>query len=312
MRVVFMGTPEFAVPSLEMLIKEDIEVIAAVTQPDRPVGRKRIITPPPVKMVAVEHNIPVYQPERVKDEEFVKVLTTLQPDIITVVAFGQILPSQVLKIPKIGCINVHASLLPKYRGAAPVQWAIINGEKTTGVTTMWMDEGLDTGDIFLQEAIDIKEDWTTLELFNELSVLGGRLLIQTLEQVKSGNLIRKPQDHSRASYAPLLKKETGMIDWQKGADVICNLIRGTYPWPCAYTMRNGKEIKIFKAKPYPSGKAPAPGTFRGLVKNEGFLVGTGTDDLLVMELQEAGGKRMRAIEYLAGHQIKEGDLFADI
>lgn len=234
MRVVFMGTPEFAVASLDILLKERIDIVAVVTQPDRPVGRKRIITPPPVKKLAIEHNIPVYQPAKVRDEEFIKKLLSLEPDLIVVVAFGQILSRQVLDIPKIGCINVHASLLPKYRGAAPVQWAIINGEKVTGVTTMWMDEGLDTGDIFLQESIEIKDDWTALELFSELSILGGKLLIDTLKHIKSGNIIRIAQDDTQATYAPMLKKEIGKIDWSKSANEICNLIRGTYPWPCAY------------------------------------------------------------------------------
>jgi len=311
MRVIFMGTPEFAVPTLERLINEKVDIVAVVTQPDRPVGRKRIVTPPPVKNLAVKYNIPVYQPDRVKDEAFIKVLASLRPDIIVVVAFGQILTPQVLAIPKIGCINVHASLLPKYRGAAPVQWAIINGEKITGVTTMWMDEGLDTGDIFLQEAIEIKEEWTSLDLFKELSILGGNLLVKTLEHIKTGNIIRKPQDNTKATYAPMLKKEMGRINWSKSAEEICNLIRGTYPWPCAYTVRMGKEIKIFKARPFFSGNAPAPGKFRGVIKNEGFLVGTGTIDLLVTELQEAGGKRMTATEYLIGHRLKEGDLFGD-
>ena len=312
MRVVFMGTPEFAATPLENMIKENIDVIAVVTQPDRPVGRKRIITPPPVKEVAMKYDIPVYQPEKVRNEDFIKVLDSLKPDLITVVAFGQILPRKVLEIPKIGCINVHASLLPKYRGAAPVQWAIINGEKVTGVTTMWMDEGLDTGDIFLQESIEIRDDWTSLDLFKELSVLGGQLLLTTLDYIKSGNIIRLPQDHEKATYAPMLKKEIGEIDWSKSAEDIFNLIRGTYPWPCAYTTCNGKVIKIFKARLYDSGKDPAPGKFRGLIKNEGFLVGTRTCDLLITELQEAGGKPMKATEYLAGHHFKEGDFFADI
>lgn len=311
MRVVFMGTPEFAATPLEMLIKENIDIIAVVTQPDRPVGRKRIITPPPVKALAMKYNIPVYQPEKVRDEDFIKALDSFKPDLIAVVAFGQILPRQVLEIPKIGCINVHASLLPKYRGAAPIQWAIINGEKVTGVTTMWMDEGLDTGDIFLQEPIEIREDWTALDLSKELSVLGGKLLLTTLEHIKSGKIIKKPQDNEKATYAPILKKEIGKIDWSKSAEEIVNLIRGTYPWPCAYTTRNGKAIKIFKARTFTSGKEPAPGKFRGLIKDEGFLVGTGTEDILVIELQEAGGKRMKATEYFIGHQFKEGDFFAD-
>lgn len=312
MKVIFMGTPEFAVVPLEMLIKENINVVAVVTQPDRPVGRKRVITPPPIKKLAIQYDIPVYQPEKVKDEHFIDTLIALEPDIITVVAFGQILPKKVLKIPKIGCINVHASLLPKYRGAAPIQWSIINGESVTGVTTMWMDEGLDTGDIFLQEQIAIKNDWTSEDLSRELSYLGGNLLLKTLSCIKSGNLIRKPQNHEESTYAPMLKKEDGKINWLKNTNEIYNLIRGTYPWPGSYTIRNGREIKIWKAKPYSAGIKSHPGRFMGLVKNEGFLVGTGDGSILILELQEAGKKRLKATEYLVGHDIKEGEFFADV
>lgn len=311
MKVVFMGTPEFAATPLEMLIKANIDIKAVVTQPDRPVGRKRIITPPPVKTLAMQYDIPVYQPEKVKEEHFINALASLKPDIIAVVAFGQILPRQVLELPKIGCINVHASLLPKYRGAAPIQWAVINGEEVAGVTTMWMDEGLDTGDIFLQEAIAIKEEWTSADLFRELSHFGGNLLLKTLNRIKSDNLIRKPQDHEKSTYAPMLKKQDGEINWLRSTRDIYNLIRGTYPWPTAHTIRNGCEIKIWKAKPHVNEKEPAPGKVRGLIKNEGFLVGTGDGSILVTELQEAGGKRMQATEYLAGHNIHEGDSFAD-
>ena len=311
MRVVFMGTPEFAAMPLKMLIKEKIDIRAVVTQPDRPVGRKRIITPPPIKTLALEYDIPVYQPKKVKEEHFINILASLKPDIITVVAFGQILPRRVLEIPKIGCINVHASLLPKYRGAAPIQWAIIKGEAVTGVTTMWMDESLDTGDMFLQELITIKEEWTSLDLFRELSHLGGDLLLKTLINIKSGKPIRKPQDHEKSTYAPMLKKQDGEINWLKNTQEIYNLIRGTYPWPGAYTIRNGCEIKIWKARPYLIGKEPVPGKVMGLIKNEGFLVGTGDGNILVTELQEAGGKRMKATEYLSGHNIHEGDSFAD-
>lgn len=311
MKIVFMGTPEFAATPLKMLIKEETDIRAVVTQPDRPVGRRRIITPPPVKTLALQYNIPVYQPEKVKEEKFINALDSIKPDIITVIAYGQILPKRVLEIPTIGCINVHASLLPKYRGAAPIQWSIINGEEMTGVTTMWMDEGLDTGDIFFQESIMIKEKWTTLDLFKELSYLGGKLLLNTIAHIKSGNLIRKPQDHEKATYAPMLKKEDGKIDWLESTKEIYNLIRGTYPWPGAFTVKDGIEIKIWQAKPYSIGEEPAPGKFKGLIKNEGFLVGTGDGDILVTELQEAGRKRMKATEYLAGHNMQEGDSFAD-
>jgi methionyl-tRNA formyltransferase len=312
MRVVFMGTPEFAATSLKMLIKEKTDLRAVVTQPDRPVGRKRVITPPPVKTLALQYDIPIYQPEKVKKQHFIDALASLEPDIITVVAFGQILPRRILEIPKIGCINVHASLLPKYRGAAPIQWAVIKGEKVTGVTTMWMDEGLDTGDMFLQKSINIRQEWTSLDLFNELSYLGGALLLETLDHIKSGKLVKNPQDHEKSTYAPMLKKEDGKIDWTKNTKEIHNLIRGTYPWPGAYTISNGSEIKIWKARPHSIGKEPAPGRFMGLIKNEGFLVGTGDGDILVTELQEAGRKRMKATEYLAGHNIHEGDFFVDV
>ncbi|MDD4568956.1 MAG: methionyl-tRNA formyltransferase [Tepidanaerobacteraceae bacterium] len=311
MKIVFMGTPKFATTSLEMLIKNNIDVRAVVTQPDRPVGRKRLVTPPPVKELALQYDIPVYQPESVKKEDFIKILTSLEPDVIIVVAFGQILPRQVLTTPKIGCINVHASLLPKYRGAAPIQWAIIKGEAVTGVTTMWMDEGLDTGDIFLQESIFINKEWTSHDLFIQLSNLGGDLLLKTLDHIKSGNLIRILQDDKKSTYSPMLKKEDGRIDWTKNAEEIHNLIRGTNPWPGAYTIRNGCKIKIWKAKLYSKSSEPKPGEFMGTIKNEGFLVGTGDGIILVNELQESGGKRMEATKYLMGHNIEEGDFFTD-
>lgn len=311
MKVVFMGTPEFAALPLEMLIKEKVNIQAVVTQPDRPVGRKRIITPPPVKKIALKHNIPVYQPENVKEKLFIDTLNSLQPDLITVVAFGQILPLEVLELPQKGCINVHASLLPKYRGAAPIQWAIINGEAETGVTTMWMDEGLDTGDIFLQKSIKIKQEWTTLELSKELSHLGGNLLLRTIEHIENNNLIRVSQQSLNSTYAPMLKKEDGKINWSKKTSEIYNLIRGTYPWPGAFTIREGKQIKIWKAKIYDVDQKPAPGKFIGEIKNKGFLVGTGDGILLISELQEAGRKRLKATEYLAGHSMEEGEYFAD-
>ncbi|MDN5312337.1 methionyl-tRNA formyltransferase [Thermoanaerobacteraceae bacterium SP2] len=310
MNVIFMGTPEFAVPSLKTLL-DTVNVQAVVTQPDRPVGRKRIITPPPVKKIAVENGLQVFQPEKVRDEQFIKVLSSFKPDLIVVAAFGQILPRQVLKVPSIGCINVHASLLPKYRGAAPIQWSIINGEHVTGITIMWMDEGLDTGDIFLQEQLEIKKEWTYEDLAREMSLLGGKVLKKSIEMIKSGNLIHVPQDPEKATYAPMLKKEHGRIDWNKSAVDIYNLIRGLYPWPGAYTLRNGQEIKIWEAEAIPQERKVSPGKFYGTVRGKGFLIGCTEGCLLVKELQEAGRKRMTAMEYMAGHPMSEGDNFAD-
>lgn len=312
MNVVFMGTPDFAVPSLKALIENGFSVSAVVTQPDRPVGRKRIITPPPVKPLALRHHIEVLQPERVREQGFIEKLALLKPDIIAVVAFGQILPEELLELPTMGCINVHASLLPKYRGAAPIQWALIQGEKTTGITTMWMDRGLDTGDIFLQESISIDSEWTGEDLFRELSTLGGKLLVKTLNEIKKGNIRRIPQGNEGVSYAPMLKKEDGFIDWNKGAEEIADLIRGLYPWPGTYTVRGRREVKIWKAKPYKDCPRGNPGTYVGKVEGKGFLVGTAEGCLLVEELQEVGKNRISATDYLLGHPMIEGDGFADV
>jgi methionyl-tRNA formyltransferase len=312
MNLVFMGTPNFAVPSLELLLNSGYNVAAVVTQPDRPVGRKRIITPPPIKQTAIKNSLKVFQPEKIRDDGFIKTLSLLKPDLIVVVAYGQILPRSILEVPSIGCINVHASLLPKYRGAAPIQWAIVMGEKVTGVTTMWMDEGLDTGDTFLQKEMAIKDDWTSEDLSQELSFLGAQLLIETLELIKSGKKIRRPQANADANYAPLLKKDDGLIDWRNTTESIYNHIRGFYPWPGAYTLREGREIKIWTARKYQSlTNIYAPGSFLGVVKDQGFLVTTGNGALLVEELQVSGKNRIKALEYLSGHTIKEGELFAD-
>ncbi|MCG0274672.1 MAG: methionyl-tRNA formyltransferase [Thermosediminibacteraceae bacterium] len=311
MDIVFMGTPDFALPSLDALVERGYNVLAVVTQPDRPKGRKRLLTPPPVKVAAEKYGIKVYQPEKVKEEIFVEELKALHPDIIVVVAYGQILPFSVLSIPSIGCINVHASLLPKYRGAAPIQWAIIKGEEKTGVTTMWMDEGMDTGDIFLQKEIAIDPQWTAVELSEVLSKLGSQLLLETLEKIKAGNLIRVPQNHAEATYAPVLKKEDARIDWRSKTKDIYNLIRGMQPWPGAFTVRKGVELKIWKAEIYSTGESKEPGKVIGIDKARGILVGTGDGILMITELQEAGKKRMTAAEYLRGHPLVEGELFAD-
>lgn len=311
MKIVFMGTPHFASPSLEALIEGGYEVLAVVTQPDRPKGRKRTPTPPPVKVKAEEYGIKVYQPEKVGEESFVKVLESLAPDLLVVVAYGQILPPSVLRIPSAGCINVHASLLPKYRGAAPIQWAIINGEEKTGVTTMWMDEGMDTGDIFLQKEVAIGTDWTAIELAEVLSRVGSELLLETLKRIEAGDTIRVPQNHAEATYAPILKREDGRIDWGDSARAIYNRIRGVQPWPGAFTFRKGVEIKIWKAEISDTGQRTEPGRVLGIDKERGILVGTGDGVLLITELQEAGKKRMSAAEYLRGHPIAGGEFFSN-
>jgi len=307
-----MGTPDFAVPALNALIESRHNLCAVVTQPDKPVGRKRIITPPPVKKIALEKGIPIFQPENVKSEAFIHQLRELKPDLILVAAFGQILPKAVLEIPRIGCLNVHASLLPAYRGAAPIQWAIINGEDKTGVTIMWMNEGMDTGDIFFQEALSIDENWTSEDLFRELAALGGKMTALALDRIEAGDILRVPQDNRKATYAPMLKKADGKIDWSKSNRQVHNLIRGMNPWPGAYTFRNGREIKIWKSRIYGEGKTGTyPGVFLGVVKNIGFLVGTGEGCIIIEELQEEGKKRLNAIDYLAGHRLVEGDKFSD-
>lgn len=311
MNVIFMGTPEFSIPSLKVLL-DKVSIPAVVTQPDRPVGRKRVVTFPPVKKFALENGLRVYQPEKVRDEQFINTLLSYKPDLIVVAAFGQILPRKILEIPSIGCINVHASLLPKYRGAAPIQWAIINGEQVTGITTMWMNEGLDTGDIFLQEQLEIKKEWTSEDLSKELSLLGGKVLQKSIDMIKAGTIIHVPQDHTKATYAPMLKKDHGKIDWNKKAVDICNLIRGLYPWPGAFTLKNGQEIKIWKAEAFSKEEKVHPGRFYGMVRGKGILIGCSDGCVLVKELQESGKKRMSAMEYMAGHAMSEGDRFADV
>lgn len=306
MRIVFMGTPEFAIPSLQNLIESDEEIIAVITQPDRPKGRSRKITPPPVKKLALQHNLFLLQPEDVNSHQTIAILRQLKPDLITVVAYGQILSSEILEIPLYGCINVHASLLPSYRGAAPIQWAIIKGEKTTGVTTMLMDEGMDTGDILLQKSISIEESDTAATLHDKLAVLGGNLLIETITRLKKGKLIPTPQDDSKASYAPMLTKEDGKIEWTRTSEEIHNLIRGTYPWPGAYTFFNGKRVKILGSEVYDTKKrGDTPGRVWGIVK-DGFIVECGKGRLLITQIQPSGKKPLWASDFVNGYNVTEG------
>jgi methionyl-tRNA formyltransferase len=309
MRIVFMGTPEFAVPSLEALLESSDEVVGIVTQPDRPKGRGRALTPSPVKLVAQREHLPLLQPTRMKDPKFLEFLAAWNPDLIAVAAFGRILPPAILSMPLKGCINVHASLLPKYRGAGPIHWAIINGETETGITTMLMDEGMDTGAMLLQEAIPIKPDDTAGTLSPRLAEVGGRLLVQTLAQLRAGTARPRPQDHNTATMAPLLKKEDGLIDWTMSASAIVNRIRGLTPWPGAYTFCGTERWVISRAKALDTTIALAPGHVATVAK-DAIRVMTGNGLLDVQELQPANGRRMTAAQYLSGHPIQVGTRLA--
>ena len=299
-RVIFMGTPDFAVPCLARLV-EISDVVAVVTQPDRPKGRGQKLLPPPVKVFAQEHGIAVYQPVRVKAPDFVDVLRGLAPDLIVVVAFGQILSKEILSLPPLGCINVHASLLPRYRGAAPMQWAIVRGEKETGVTTMFMDEGLDTGDMLLRETLPITQAMTAAELHDAMMKLGADVLEKTLFSLSEGTLKRTPQDDALSTYAPLLDKEVGRIDWKKSAQEIHDLVRGLNSWPGAYTMLEGQKFKIWRTR-LAEGTAE-PGEIVSVTK-QGLLVGTGEGMLEILELQAPSRKKMAAGDYVRGHGLQ--------
>jgi methionyl-tRNA formyltransferase len=306
MRLVFMGTPDFAAASLEALLRSDDSVVGVVTQPDRPKGRGQFLTPPPVKLLAQRQQIPLLQPLKMKDSEFLQALAGWKPDLIVVAAFGRILPPVILSLPPRGCINVHASLLPKYRGAGPIQWAIINGERETGITTMLMDEGMDTGAMLLQEAIPITPDDTAGTLSPRLAELGGKLLFETIVRLKSGTLAPRPQDDSRATLAPLLKKEDGVIDWALPATALANRVRGLSPWPGAYTIvAGGDRWTIWRALALPGPVTNQPGVVVATT-NEAIHVATGKGVLAVMELQSANSRRMAVSQYLAGHSIAVG------
>lgn len=314
MRVIFMGTPDFSVPALEALIQEH-EVAAVVTQPDKPKGRGKAMAFPPVKETAIAHGIDVLQPARVREEGFVEKLAAYKPDVIVVVAFGQILPEQILNLPPHGCINIHASLLPAYRGAAPIQWAIINGEKETGVTTMYMEKGLDTGDMIDRVVIPVKEKETGGSLHDKLSAAGGSLILKTLAGIEAGTATRARQDDSKSSYAGMLDKEMGRIDWSRSAVQIERLIRGLNPWPSAYSRLLGKTVKIWEAdavsalfdEPETESEVSgaAPGTIL-LVTKDSFYVQTGDGILKVNEIQLQGKKRMPVKSFLLGYPLKAG------
>ena len=307
-RIVFMGTPEFAVPTLQALLANRQEVVCVVTQPDRPKGRGRQLATPPVKVVAEQAGIPVLQPTKIRNQEFLDALKSYSPDLLVVTAYGRILPGRILCLPPQGAINVHASLLPKFRGAAPIQWALINGEKETGVTIMRMDEGLDTGDILLPGKIPIAADDTAGTLAVKLARLGGELLILALERLRNNNLPPVKQDDALATFAPPLLKEQGRIDWQQPAGAISCLIRGMDPWPGAYTTLAGKRYRFFSPGVVVGQAAKAPGAIHR-VDSEGLLIATRQDYLLIPELQVEGGKRMSVDVFRRGHPFSLGETF---
>ena len=300
-RVIFMGTPEFAVPCLAAL-HETCEVIGVITQPDKPRGRGQKLMPPPVKAWAEAHDLPVWQPAKIKTEEFTAQLEAMKPDLMVVVAFGQILSQRILDIPAYGCINVHASLLPRYRGAAPMQWCVINGEEKTGVTTMFMDAGLDTGDMLLTRELAIGPDMTLEEVHDGLMAMGSQVLIETLERLSDGTLQRIPQT-GESNYAPMLTKETGHIDWTKPAADVHNLVRGLNSWPGAYTALDGAKYKIWRTHRTGEPATAEAGTIVKADKKDGLLVAAGDELLGILELQAPGKKKMRATDYLNGHGI---------
>lgn len=324
MALIFFGTPQFAVPSLKALIDEEEDIALVVTQPDKVKGRGHILSAPPVKELALAHNIKVLQPAKIRAENFYSELRSIAPEFIIVVAYGKILPEEILNMPKFGCINVHASLLPKYRGAAPIQWALINGERVTGVTTMLMDKGLDTGDILLKSELEIKADDNAETLFEKLSELGAKTLIETINGMREGKIKPIPQT-GEASYAPPLKKEDGKIDWNRSAEELFNFVRGMYPWPSAFCYFNDERIKIIEVRRQserPSAKThigkqediglkeAAPG--RVVKASDGeLIVETGKGFLLIEELQPEGKRVMSAKAFLAGRKLEEGyDRFA--
>ena len=303
-----MGTPEFAVPCLAAL-HEHCEVIGVYTQPDKPRGRGQKLVPSPVKAWAVERGLPIYQPVKVKTAEAVDELKMLKPDLIVVVAFGQILSQEILDIPPYGCINVHASLLPRYRGAAPMQWCVINGEKKTGITTMLMDAGLDTGDILLKEEIEIGPNMTLEEVHDALMGIGSKVLLETLEELSAGTLKRIPQQ-GESNYAPMLTKETGHIDWTKSPEEIHNLVRGLNSWPGAYALWDGQKYKIWRTElQNEKGEALQPGTAQAAAQGIMVSAGDGTSRLMITELQAPGKKKMSAADFLRGHSLPKDCCF---
>lgn len=318
MKIVYMGTPDFAVPPLTALVKNGYEVTAVVTQPDKPKGRGKTLLPTPVKEEALKHGILVYQPQKVRDPEFMEILKELNPDIIVVAAFGQIIPRDILELPELGCINIHASLLPKYRGAAPIQQAVIDGEKESGVTIMQMGTGLDTGDMISQAAVPLDEKETGGSLFDKLADLGADLLVKTLPSIFDRTAVREKQpEESPTPYASMITKQMGLMDFSKSAQELERLVRGMNPWPSAYTFLNGKTFKIWEASVVSvlngDGKSAAePGTVIAAdTGKDGIHVACGKDILVLTEVQLEGKKRMDAASFLRGYQVQPGTVLKD-
>lgn len=302
-RIVFMGTPDFAAKSLQALLDQKGNVAAVFTQPDKPKGRGYQLQAPPVKELAQKHQIQVFQPTSLKSEETLNILKTIKPDLIVVVAYGRILPKEVLNLPPLGCINVHGSLLPKYRGAAPIQWAVINGEKETGVTIMYMDEGLDTGDMILKATTPIGEQETSGELFERLSELGANTLLEAIELLENNKAIAQKQEAQEATLAPLLDKTLARLDFQKSAENLHNLVRGLNPWPIAYTIFQGKRLKVFRTSVVKQNCTVEPGR---IISNNNFWVSCGENSIIALEeVLLEGGKKMQGSEFVKTRNLEE-------
>lgn len=305
MRIIFMGTPDFSVPCLEALIKSDNEVVGVFTQPDKPKGRGYELTPPPVKVCALKNNIPVFQPASMRNGEALEIINSLNADLIIVVAFGKILPKEILESVKYGCINIHASLLPKLRGAAPIQWSILNGEKETGVTSMQMDVGLDTGDMLIKKVIGIDENITAEELFDKLSAMGAEVLIETIDALKNDELRPEKQNDELSNYAPIITKELCPIDFTKSAAEVHNKVRGLYSWPIATTVINGKKFKIHKSKILAENFSGIPGEI--VDNNNRLVIMCGDENCVeILEIQAEGKKKMDTQSFLRGQRIEIG------
>jgi len=306
-----MGTPDFSVPVLRQIIEDGYDVVAVVTQPDRPVGRKKVLTPPPVKVEALKHNIPVLQPNKIKEEQEIERVLSYKPDLIITAAFGQILPNELLDAPKYGCINVHASLLPELRGGAPIHYSILQGKDKTGVTIMYMVEKLDAGDILTQVEIPILENDHVGSLHDKLSVAGSKLLSETIPLLLAGKLTPIKQDDSKATFAPTIKRDQEKIDWTKTGEDIYNHIRGLHPWPVAYTTLNGEVMKVWWGQKVSSETSEKPGTIVSIEK-DGFIVSTGnTTFIKVTQLQPSGKKKMSAEQFLLGADLQVGTILGE-
>jgi methionyl-tRNA formyltransferase len=303
-KIVFMGTPDFAVPCLARVLEDGYDVRGVFTQPDKPVGRHQTLTPPPVKQLALERGIPVFQPAKLRDGRALEILRGLEPDLIVVVAYGRILPRDILDCPRLGCVNVHGSILPKYRGAAPIQWTVLNGDPVGGVSTMYMAEELDAGDVILTMTLPVGEEETSGELYDRLAPLGAECLSRTLDLLREGKAPRTPQDHAAMTLAPMLDKAMGEMDFARPARELHNLVRGLNPWPSAWVMAGGKRLKVHRSRvETPGGALATPGT---LLPREGrMVVACGEGSLELLEVQPEGKGRMAAGDYLRGHPLEK-------